>query len=127
MFLQEVAALHQRHRVRIHLCDVLPIIFGETHDAVRDAEFMLAHNLHAAFAHQFIVVEQRPCNRVLNRHHANHTRVLLHLVKHLLERVAANQLDVLILEVAVARHIVVTANLSLYRNSSHIIYNIYIM
>ena len=34
MLFQEVATLHQRHRVRIHLCDVLPRILWQTHDAM---------------------------------------------------------------------------------------------
>ena len=86
---------------------------------------MFTHNLHATLAHQFVVVQQRACDGVLNRHHADDVRVLLHLFEHLLERVTAHQLDVLVLEVTVARHIVVTSHLSLYRYSSHILYIMY--
>ena len=121
MFLQEVTALHQRHRMGIDLRDVLPVLVGQTHDAVRDPQFVLAYNLHAAVTQQFVVVQQRTCNRVLYRHHANHVRVLLHLLKHFLERVAAHQFDVFTLELIVACHIVVTAHLSLYRYLSHIL------
>ena len=124
MVFQELAALHQGNRVRVHFRDVLPRVLWQTHDAVRDSQFMFTHNLHATLAHQFVVVEQRACDGVFNRHHANHVRVLLHRLKHLLERVAADQFDVLVLEITVAGYIVVTSHLSLYGYSSHIIYNV---
>ena len=80
---------------------------------------MLTHDLHTAFAQQFVVVEQTACDGVLNGDESYYVGVLLHFLKHLFERVATNDFDRLVVEKLMGGDVVKTSNNSLYGYSSH--------
>lgn len=121
MLAEEVAALHQRHGVRVHLGERVPVVVWQTHNTVFDAQLMLAHDGHRRLAQQLIVVQQRSCNGVLDGRHADGRRVLADGVEQLLERVAADELDVLVGEELVGGNVVVAAFYALYSNAFHLL------
>ena len=119
MLIQKSTALHEGNGMRIHLRDVLPVIFGQTHDAVRDAKLMLTHDLHSTFAEQFVVMEKTACNGVFDSNERNEVRVLFHFLKLLLKRVAAHNFYRFIFEKLVGGNVVKTTDNSLNGYFSH--------
>ena len=65
---EKLATLHECDGMRVNFGKVFPILFGQTHNAMTDAELVFAHNRHTAVSQQFVVVEQAAGNRVLYRH-----------------------------------------------------------
>ena len=53
---QEIAALHECHGMGVDFLEVVPIVFGEAKQAVRDAQFVFPHDGQPAVAKQLIVV-----------------------------------------------------------------------
>ena len=118
-----VAALHQRHGVRVHLVHRSPVVLGQTADAVAYVQFMLSHDRRSRLLQQFVVVQQAPRDGVLYRHHAYGGGVALDVLEHLLECGAADELYLLSLEILMGGDIVEGAQQSLYCYSFHIIKN----
>ena len=116
---QEVPALHQRHRMGIHLGDVAPVILWQAHDAVADAQLMFAYDSGSALPEQLVVVQQTACYGVLDGHQGNHIILVVKMCKHLLEGVAAEQFYILALEIPVGGNIMKTALDALYSYFSH--------
>ena len=67
---KEPAALRQRHRMRIHLSQILPRGSGEGDQVVHDAEVDFPHNVQPVFHQQVVVLIDRPGQGVFNRHQA---------------------------------------------------------
>ena len=124
---QEVATLHQRHWVRVHLGDGVPVVLRQATDAVSDVQLVLAHHRSAAVAQQLVVVQQRARDGILDGQHADGGGVLTHLVEHLFEGSAAYQLYLFALEVKVCRDIVERPYQSLYCYSLHYSISIFIL
>ncbi len=119
MSVPELAALHQGHGVGIHLADVLPVVLGQAHDAVADAQLVFAHDGESAGPQQLVVVQQTARYGVLYGHHSHGLGVFLHVVEHLLEGIVAGQFYFLFPEVAVGRYVVETSLHALYRYVCH--------
>jgi hypothetical protein len=68
-------------------------------------------------------MEQTSCDGVLNGSHANHRRVLVDAFVNLLKRLAAEQLQLLALEILVGGDVVKRAYLALYGYSFHTVYD----
>ena len=84
-----------------------------------DVELVLAYDGSARIAEQFIVVEQGSGNSILNGYHADDRRVTLHVLEHLLESGAANELYLFTFEMLVGCHVVERTDESLYCYSFH--------
>ena len=119
MPVEKGTALHQGHGVGVHLREGVPVVLGQTHDAVFDVQFVFAHNGHAAFAQQVVVVQQASGNGVLNGHQSETRIVVAHFLEYLLEGVAADELHFVVAEVLVGRNVVERAADALYRNLFH--------
>ena len=113
-------ALCKRHRVRVHLLKRVPIVLGQTTDAMFDVQLVLSHHRSTRGAKQFVIVEQASGYGVLYGCHANYGRITAHIVEHLLEGGAAYQLYLLALEILVGGNVVEGALKALYGNSLHI-------
>ena len=122
MVLQIVARLHQGHGVRVHLGDGVPRVVGQTTDAMGDVQFVLANHRCARIAQQFVVVEQRTGNGVLDGGHSDDRRVLLDGLVDLLERRTTDELQLVVLEILVGGYVVETSDLALYGYSFHIVF-----
>ena len=121
MICQEVAALHQSYWVRVNLSNSVPIVLGQTTDAVGDVQFVLTYYRCAAIAQQFIIVQQTTSNRILNCQHTYDSGILLYLLEHLFESATTNKLYLFPFEIKVCRYIVERPYQSLYCNSLHYI------
>ena len=110
----------KRHRVRVHLLKRVPIVLGQTTDAMFDVQLVLSHHRSTRGAKQFVIVEQASGYGVLYGCHANYGRITAHIVEHLLEGGAAYQLYLLALEILVGGNVVEGALKALYGNSLHI-------
>ena len=119
MLLQELAALHEGNRMRMHFGDGVPVVVRQTTDAMGDVQLMLADNGRTAVAQQLVVMQQRAGNGILNGGQSYHRRVLAHAVEHLLEGGATDELYLLTLEIEVCRNVVERPYQSLYRYSLH--------
>ena len=119
MICQEVAALHQCHRVRVYLSNSIPIVLRQTTDAVSNVQLVLAYHRCAAVAQQLVVVKQATCYCILNSQHTYSCGILFYLLEHLFESATTNKLYLLSLEVKVCRYIVERPYQSLYCNSFH--------
>ena len=86
---QEVPALHQSHGMGIHFGDVGPVVLGQAHDAVTDAQLMFTHYGGTTFSEQFVVVQQTSCYGILDGHQGYGILVLMEAFKHLLEGIKA--------------------------------------
>ena len=119
MLVQETATLHQGHGMGIDFGDSVPVILGQTHDAVLNVQFVVPHDGHAALAQQFVVVEQAAGNGVFNRHEPQPGIVVAHLSEYLLERIAANQFHLILGKVLMGGNIVERAPDALNRYLLH--------
>ena len=90
----------------VHLTDRVPVVLGQTADAVGDVELVLAHDRRATVAKQLIVVEQGARDGVLDRQQADDRRVATDALKHLLKGVAADELHLLAVEIFVGGDVV---------------------
>ena len=104
-----VPALHQRHRVRVHLMYVLHPLRGKGAETVRDVCLVLADNRRTAVAQQFVVVQQRTRDGVLYGCQPDDGGVVLHLCEDLLESVAAVYLQLLAFKIFVGGDVVEAA------------------
>ena len=104
---EELAALHQSDGVGIYFRDVVPILFGQANEAVRDAQLIFAHNLCAALAEQLIVVQQAACNRIFYCQHTYGLTVFLDSCKYILEGSAADKLYFFSFEVLVCGNVMI--------------------
>ena len=84
-------------------------------------ELVLSDNGRMRIPQQFVVVQQRACDCILNGEHADGCRILLEVLKDLLEGCTADQLYLFTLEIQVCRDIVERPYLSLNGNSLHIL------
>ena len=119
VLLQIVARLHEGHGVGVYLGDGLPRVVGQTADAMGDVELMLDYDGGARVAQQLVVVEQATGDGVLDGGHCNHGRVLANALVNLFKRLAAEQLQLLALEVLVGGDVVKRTDLALYGYSFH--------
>jgi hypothetical protein len=117
---QELAALHQRHGMGVHLGDGVPVVLWQTADAMGDMQFVLAYNGRPRVAQQLIVVQQTSGNGILYGQHTDGGRVLLDALKDLFEGGAADELHLLALEIEVRRNVVKRPRLSLNGYSLHL-------
>ena len=85
----------------MYLLQGSPVVIGQAADAVADVELVLTHDGCPAGTEQLIVVQQAARNGVLNGQHADDRGVALDVLKHFLERIAADQRDLLALEILV--------------------------
>ena len=120
---QEISALHQRHGVRVHLRNILPVVLGQTHNAVFDAQLVFSHYGHSAVAKQFIVVQQASGNGILYGHQCRSILILPQVAEHLLEGVAAHQFQLFALKVPVRCYIVEASLDALYCYSSYLYFS----
>ena len=104
----------------MYFLDAVPVVFGQADEAVADAQLVFAHHLRAALAQQFVVVQQAARDGVLYGQHPDGMAVLPDGVEYLFEGGAADEFDVLALEVAVCRDVVVGTQGSLDGYSFHI-------
>ena len=100
--------------MRVHLLYVGPVVIGQAHDAVADAQLVFAHDGHAAVAQQFVVVEQAAGDGVLDGNDSHCVVVVVEAGEDLLEGVAADEFHLFVLEVAVGGDVVEAALDALY-------------
>ena len=117
---QKVAALHQRHRVGVYLLQRFPRVVGQAADAVAYVQPVLSHHRGARLAQKLVVVEQRAGNGILDGEHCYGRGVATNVLKHLLERLAADQLYLLALVVLMGCYVVERPQFALYCYSLHI-------
>jgi hypothetical protein len=87
---------------------------------MRDMQFMLANDGSPRLAQQFVVMQQRTRNSILDGCHANHGGVLLNLREHLFKRGTADKLYLLAFEIQMCCDVVERSYQSLYSYSLHI-------
>lgn len=105
----------------MHLHERRPVVVGQAADAVSDVQLMLADNRRAGIAQQLVVVQQGACNSVLDGGHRDNRRILPHAVVDLLERLTADELQLLAAEILMGCDVVERARLSLYGYSLHVV------
>jgi hypothetical protein len=71
--------------MRVNFGNRIPIIVGQTADAMRDMQLMLSDDGGARVAQQLVVMQQRTGNRILDSKHTYRSGVLLDAGKHLFE------------------------------------------
>ena len=120
MALQELPALCQSHGMGVDFPDVVPTFVGQAQQAVRNAHFVFAHDGHAVFAQQVVVVQQASRDGILDGQQADDIVVLAHGRKHVFKRCAANQFYRFVFEVLVCGHVVIGAFYSLDCDLLHI-------
>ena len=82
---EELATLHQRHRMRVNLLQGAPVVGRQAANAVLDVELVLSHHGGSALPEQLVVVEQTAGDGVLDGADADDGRISLDVLKHLLE------------------------------------------
>ena len=82
---------------------------------------MLAHDGTSAVAKQFVIVKQTARNRILNGQESNDVAILLDVLEYLLERIATNQLQFLIVEELVGGNVMEGSLNSLYGYFLHLV------
>ena len=127
MVAQVLAALHQGDGVGVDFGDGVPVVIGQTADAMRDVQLVLTYDGGARVAQQFIVVEQAAGNSVFNGGHADAGGVALDILEHLFEGGAADELYLLALEILMGGDVVERPEFSLYGYSLHILFYFYIL
>ena len=119
MRIEKGAALHQRDRMGVHLADRPDPLPRERRQHVRDAQQLFARDAQRAAAQQFVVGQQAPGDRVLDRRDAQQLAVGLHAAEQLGKGRAGDRRDPLAGEIGASRRFVETAGLALYGNSFH--------
>ncbi len=105
---EELATLHQSHRMGVNLLQGAPVVIRQTADAVLDVELVLAHHGGSALPEQLVVVEQTARYGILDGADADDGRIALDVLEHLLEGGATNQLYLLALEILMGSDVVET-------------------
>jgi len=103
---QKLVALHQCYGMGMHFMDCRPVVFGQATDRVLYVQLMLADYRYARLAQQLIVVQQAACYRVLDGHHAYDCRIGLYGTEDILECGAADELNLLAVEILSGRNVV---------------------
>ena len=116
---KEATALHQCHGMGVNLVDGIPVVVGQTADAVAYVQLVLAHYRGARVAQQLVVMQQTAGNGVLYGGHADDGGVVVNLGIHLFECSAADELHLLALEIQMGCHIVERTGLTLDGYSLH--------
>ena len=116
---EKVAALHQRHGVRVDLGHAGPVVVGQTADGMLDVQTVFAHDGSTRRAQQFIIMQQRAGYRVLNGEKANHGGVTSDILEYLFEGRAADDLQLFSFEILMCRYIMKRPDYSLYCYSLH--------
>ena len=98
----------------VHFAQIAPVLVGQTHDAVADAQLVFADDGGSAFAQQFVVMEQAAGDGVLYGHHPDDIAVLADAFKDVFEGIATDQFNLVVLEELVGGNVVVRSRNSLY-------------
>ena len=114
------ATLLQCYGMRVDFLQSGPIIIRQTADAMFDVQLMLSHHRCPRLAQQVVVVQQRTGNGVLDSKHCYGCGIALHILKHLLERLAADELYLLTVEILMSCNVVKRPQFSLYSYSLHL-------
>ena len=107
MMLEKFAALCQCYRMRIDFFQVIPDFVGQALDAVADAQLVFSDNGCPAFAQQFVVMKQASGYRIFYGNEPDDIAVLAQVLEYLLECIATDQFDFLILEVFMGCNVVI--------------------
>ena len=103
----------------VNLLQGAPVVIRQTADAVLNVQLVLAHHGGTALSEQLVVVEQASCYGIFDGADADHRRVSLDVLEHLLEGGAANQLNLFALKILMGSDVVERSQLSLYCYSLH--------
>ena len=103
----------------VNLLQGVPVVIWQTADAVLNVQLVLAHHGGSTLSEQFVVVKQTARYGILDGADANHRRVSLDILEHLLEGGAANQLNLFALKILMGSDVVKRPQLSLYCYSLH--------
>ena len=75
--IEEVGTLHKRNRVGVDFRDIVYRCSRQCNKRVRNAQFVFADHSQSAFANQFMILQQAPCNSILDGHQSQQRRVFL--------------------------------------------------
>jgi len=120
---QERTALHQGNGVRVHLIDGIPVVIGQTADAMLYMKLVFSYDGCVRSPQQVIVVQQTSRDGILDGNQSYHRGITLDILENLFESGATNRLDLFFREILMGCYIVERAPESLDGNSLHFVFS----